>query len=435
MTANDRLDQRAAELLVELAAPAYPDYFDHVLERAIDRPQRPAWTFPERWLPMGVIARRVAPTPAVPWRTIGILALLGVLLATALVVGLGAWQQRPAPPYGLATNGDVVYAVNGDLYLGDPADPTTSQAIVTGPENDVGPIFSRDGSLLAWVRIGDGGRPTVQLMVANADGSSASAVAAADDVLGGTWSPTSREMAVVMEDGLRPRLEIVPADGSPSRVIDMGIEPSSAIEWLPPDGDRLIFIGNTNGSPGIFSVKPDGSDLQQIPLEGDFTGLALAVSPAGDRLLYTTFPRLPNRVHMRSVDLRTGTDTEFGLAMPPPAADVGVGALHAGFPKFSPDGSRIVFGRYWDERDGQINHQVWTATVGSDGADAVPVGEVHRSTSGQGPFDYTFSPDGRSVLVQLLDVHQTWFGSADGGPTETIDWGAVTEQPDWQRRP
>ena len=435
MTATDRLDQRAAELLVELAAPAYPDYFDHVLERAIDRPQRPAWTFPERWLPMGVLARRVAPAPALPWRTIGILALLGVLIATALVVGLGAWQQRPAPPYGLATNGDVVYAADGDIYLGDPTDPADGVAIVTGPEQDVGPAYSRDGSRLAWLRLGSPDEPDVRLFVANADGSSARAVAAADDVLGGTWSPTSREMAVVMEDGLRPRLEIVPADGSPSRVIDLGVEPTSAIEWLPPDGDRLIFIGNTNGSPGIFSVKPDGSDLQQIPLEGDFTGLALAVSPAGDSLLYTTFPRLPNRVHMRSVDLRTGIDTEFGLAMPPPAAEVGVGPLHAGFPKFSADGSRIVFGRYWDEHDGEINHQVWTASIASDGADAAPVGEVHRSVSGHGPFDYVFSPDGASILVQFNDVQQTWLGSADGGSVETIDWGAVTDQPDWQRRP
>jgi hypothetical protein len=435
MTANDRLDQRAAELLVELAAPAYPDYFDHVLERAMDRPQRPAWTFPERWLPMGVIARRVVPTPAVPWRTIGILALLGVLLATALAVGLGAWQQRPAPPYGLATNGDVVYAADGDIYLGDPASPATSQAIVTGPENDVGPMFSRDGSLLAWVRIGEAGRPTVQLMVANADGSEARTIAGANDIIAVTWSPDSRELAIVTEGGPQPALEIVPADGSPAHAVDLDVVPMGVVEWLPPHGDRLIFIGESSGVPGIYSVNPDGSDLQQIPLEADFTGAGLAVSPAGDRLIYTTFPRLPNRVHMRSVDLRTGTDTEFGLAMPPPAADVGVGPLHAGFPKFSPDGSRIVFGRYWDERDRQINHQVWTASLASDGADAVPVGEVHRSRSGHGPFDYTFSPDGTSILVQFNDVQQTWLGSADGASVETIDWGAVTEQPDWQRRP
>ena len=99
-----------------------------------------------------------------------------------------------------------------------------------------------------------------------------------------------------------------------------------------------------------------------------------------------------------------------------------------------PTGSRIVFGRYWDEHDGEINHQVWTASVASNGADAVPVGDVHRSRSGHGPFDYTFSPDGESILVQFNEVPVTWLASSAGGPTETIQWGAITDVPDWQRR-
>jgi Tol biopolymer transport system component len=433
MTASDRLDQRATELLVELAAPNYPDYFDDVLERAIDRPQRPAWTFPERWLPMGVIARRVAPAPALPWPTIGILALLVVLLATALAVGLGS-QRQLAPPYGLASNGDVAYAYNGDIYIGDPANPDASRAVITGPEEDVVPFFSRDGSRLAWFRVEEADGPAERLFVANADGTDPRVVAGGDKMITATWSPDSQELAVVVEHALRPGLEIVPADRSPSRTIDLEVEPTEQLDWLPPAGERLYFTGLIGGTPGIYSIKADGSDFQQVPLTGDFTGLSMMLSPTGDRLLYTTFPSDPNRVHIRSVDLGTGVDTEFGLAMPAPAADVGVGPLHAGFPRFSPDGSRIVYGRYWDEHDGQINHQVWTASVASDGADAVPVGDVHRSRSGHGPFDYTFSPDGTSLLVQFNEVPVTWLSSSEGGATETIPWGAISYVPDWQRR-
>jgi len=76
-----------------------------------------------------------------------------------------------------------------------------------------------------------------------------------------------------------------------------------------------------------------------------------------------------------------------------------------------------------------------TASVASDGADAAPIGDVHRSQSGHGPFDYTFSPDGASVLVQFNDQQVTWLGSALGGAPETLDWGSVTDQPDWQRQP
>ena len=73
-------------------------------------------------------------------------------------------------------------------------------------------------------------------------------------------------------------------------------------------------------------------------------------------------------------------------------------------------------------------------TIASDGADAVPVGEVHRSRSGHAPFDYTFSPDGTSILIQFTEVERTWLARSDGGATEPIDWGAITDVPDWQRR-
>jgi hypothetical protein len=161
--------------------------------------------------------------------------------------------------------------------------------------------------------------------------------------------------------------------------------------------------------------------------------MTLAMSPTADRVLYMSRP-VGGDVQIRSLDLRTEEVTLFGAAMPPPAADIGVGPLHAGGPRFSPDGSRVVFGRYWDERDGEINHQVWTASLASDGADAVPVGEIHRSRSGRGPFDYLFSPDGASILVQFNEVPVTWLASSAGGATETVEWGAITDVPDWQRR-
>ena len=55
MSAVDRFDQRFDSLLEELGAATYPDYFDDVLDDAMRPTQRPAWTFPERWLPMGVL--------------------------------------------------------------------------------------------------------------------------------------------------------------------------------------------------------------------------------------------------------------------------------------------------------------------------------------------------------------------------------------------
>lgn len=381
---------------------------------------------------MGVIARRVAPAPALPWRTIGILALLGVLLATALAVGLGN-QRRAAPPYGLASNGDVAYAYNGDIYFGDPANPDASRAVITGPEADLGPIFSRDGSHLLFLREM---RPGFSMLVADADGSDAHTLVSADDVLDAAWSPDSKAVAAIVQvDGMQ-QLTIVPIDGSATQFVGLEIRPLGMLNWLPPIGERLFFVGkgDTVSSYGVYSIKADGTDLQQHgELGHEEKYMSLVISPAADRLLFTSRP-IGGTVQIRSLDLSTGDDTLFGAALPPPAADIGVGPLHLGGPRFSPDGSRIVFGRYWDERDGRINHQVWTASLASDGADAVPVGEVHRSRSGHGPFDYTFSPDGESILVQFNEVPVTWLASSAGGATETIQWGAITNVPDWQRR-
>ena len=67
MTAFDRIERRLPEILDDLGAPNTPDYFDDMLRMTARTRQRPAWSAPERWLPMGVIARPLPFWP-VPWR-------------------------------------------------------------------------------------------------------------------------------------------------------------------------------------------------------------------------------------------------------------------------------------------------------------------------------------------------------------------------------
>ena len=91
MTASQRLDREVVGLLDELAAPSYPDYIEDVLARAVRDPQRPSWTFPARWIPMDVVARRPVPVPGIPWRIAGLVIL--ALLAASAILG----RRRPAP--------------------------------------------------------------------------------------------------------------------------------------------------------------------------------------------------------------------------------------------------------------------------------------------------------------------------------------------------
>ena len=76
----------------------------------------------------------------------------------------------PVPaPFGLARNGVIAYA-DGDIYTADPATGITT-AIVTGTQEDVDPVFSPDGTRLAYGRFVEGSSPPrMDIVVADADG-------------------------------------------------------------------------------------------------------------------------------------------------------------------------------------------------------------------------------------------------------------------------
>jgi hypothetical protein len=62
-----RLERNLPGLFDELADARTPDYLEDAIERASSNSQRPAWTFPARWLPMEIVTTRV-PTTRLPWR-------------------------------------------------------------------------------------------------------------------------------------------------------------------------------------------------------------------------------------------------------------------------------------------------------------------------------------------------------------------------------
>src|SRR6188508_2102584 len=52
MTTFERFERSIPELMTELAPARVPDYFDDMLRETASHGQRPAWSFPERCLPM-----------------------------------------------------------------------------------------------------------------------------------------------------------------------------------------------------------------------------------------------------------------------------------------------------------------------------------------------------------------------------------------------
>ena len=96
MSTTDRVERDITAWFGETAAPATPDYTDDILRQTARSRQRPRWTFPERWLPMSVITFGRVNLRPVPWRTVGLLAVLGLLLAVAAAVYVGSQPATPS---------------------------------------------------------------------------------------------------------------------------------------------------------------------------------------------------------------------------------------------------------------------------------------------------------------------------------------------------
>ena len=131
MTADIRPDGRLTEILEELYLGRVPDYRDEVLAGAVAHRQRPAWTFPGRWLPMADIARRPAFAASLPWRAIGLALVLIALLLAAAVAIAGSRQHSVPAPFGLARNGVIAWYATATSTRRTPS-PASTTAIVTG---------------------------------------------------------------------------------------------------------------------------------------------------------------------------------------------------------------------------------------------------------------------------------------------------------------
>ena len=92
MTSPRRFEADLPVLLADLYLTGKPHYRDDLLRLTARTPQRPAWSFPERWIPMQ-IATRLAPAAQLPirrlagrsidWRAI----LAGLLLPGSVPTG------------------------------------------------------------------------------------------------------------------------------------------------------------------------------------------------------------------------------------------------------------------------------------------------------------------------------------------------------------
>jgi hypothetical protein len=396
MTTNDRLEARLTAGLSDLAGTSTPGFRDHILAATARTRQRPAWSYPERWLPMAVITR---PATAPPLRLAWLLLIMLLALALAAggaIVGSGLLRGGAAIPQG--AEAVLAYDSDGDIFTVR-ADGTDQRLLVTGFASH--PTWSPNGTRIAY-RLLSGGNDSLVVTDAGATNTvtldeQVAESDACDHRWSTTWSPDGSSLIFPVGSSCQGGpfdLYVVPADGStPARpLVSTGIDSMWAV-WSP-DATRLAFLGReSGGADGLYIVETSVSGVLAGGLQPTRIGPDLPYD-------YIDEPSRP-QWSLDGSELAVVAGTTGIVAVKADASGQRqVAADDAHNPMWSPDGQRIAYHRpvdeseWFDERPCTV--RTWLA--GPDGTNERRLEELGDGCGGPP----VWSPDGTRVASILI---------------------------------
>lgn len=258
--------------------------------------RRPGWLVPDRWLPRSRRSTTVL--------RYALLAGAAVLVAITAVLLAGSRPKVP-PPFGPARPGVFALSVDGDIVTAAP-DGTRRASLTSGDAWDSNPVFSRDGTRLAfWSR--SPGSTASDLVVMGVDGSGRRTVAL--EGFGGScartsgsrfpdcygpgdgapvsWSPDGTLLAYSSIPGNLSQILVSRADSFGSTAVGDPALKGQYPAWSP-DGTTIAFSGGAyDDERGLYLMRADGTDARRISTAPGVSGaFAPTWSPDGRRLVY-----------------------------------------------------------------------------------------------------------------------------------------------------
>lgn len=150
------------------------------------------------------------------------------------------------------------------------------------------PVWSPDGSQIAFISDREGG--DIDLWVMDADGTNARRVTRTpgDDTLGG-WSPDGSQIVFSNRNELGESLWVANVEsGETTELLPITEGASDTNPTWSPDGNEIAFYRSSDiANPTLYTVSPDGENLTQIT-DGTNAAIFPVYSPDGRWLIYTT---------------------------------------------------------------------------------------------------------------------------------------------------
>jgi TolB protein len=392
---------------------------DEAIATTNPRRPRPTWLALMRTPPMTTQRRATVGAP-----TLRLAYLTGLLLLAIAIVGagIGVGAQlvvRAEEP--TAANGLIAFDAEGDIWLAN-ADGSDVRRITADPAEERGPIWSRDGSRLAFmVDRGDGRTDLVTTDAEGGDRILVAASVAVPSLQHQSWSPDGLRLTYsAMVEGGRNNIFVAEADGSgPVQVGDPTLTAKEPA-WSP-DGRSIAFHGGTSSveptdpsgpaKRGVYVMDADGSNIRLVSQVVGSGGFAFSMplwSPDGSRIV--TYVGSENSHDIWVFDADGGEERNVSNSVGDDS-----------WPTWAPDGERIAFDHF--------ETRARVALVDAEGSQPFVL-EDPRITN----WEPVWSPDGTRFVVHLGPQPGEDLGIVDpGGEAHTVVIPATAPgQVSWQ---